>query len=907
MEAADLKADRPKLGEEAAARIADRYFDRPGSAVELPSDRDRNFRITGIDGVRAVLKVAHASEDPAVLELENALLTRASEAGIPVPHLIGPHQALIEAEDGRQHLARLISWCEGETLATVQPVTEALLVDLGEVLGRLDRAAADIDHPAAHRDLEWDLVNAASLIEQASQVTDRPKLFDRWTTRLAPTIETLQGLPRQLIQNDANDYNVLVTSSLDGAHVSGLIDFGDCVHSARAAEPAIAIAYAMLRKRAPLRVAAALAHGYHREHPLEDDELGLLVELAALRLMQSVSSSAIRKAAEPDNPYLTITEAPALACLEHLLRVPASLGRAEVLAACGRLKTSIALPKLNWGKEVEHPFGSIDDFPETFDALEDRDEPHSMRLTTSMSGGAPFPAPWAGTLTGNGARAVLKAEGKPVLLLEGCIAGSKEVPEGRDLWGVRELGVFAEDLGLGLGLPKRARPDDVVWRTLALDSTAALGGESFQQATPSEHHRGRALSLSYSTPLTIVRGQGTTLFDDQARPFLDAVNNVPHVGHCHPRVVAALTEQAAILNTNTRYLHPLRERYLARLAGLFADPLELVYLVNSGSEANELALRLVEAATGGTEWIVVEAGYHGNTRRLIERSHYKFAGKGGFEPPDHIHVVPLPDPSFGRHRGEDTGERYAEYVREACEQILASGKRVAGILAEPLIGCGGQVVPPSGWLARAFDHVRNAGGLAIADEVQVGFGRVGTHWWAFDEQGATPDLVTLGKPIGGGHPLGAVVTSRAIAEAFDGGMEWFNTFGGNPVSCAVGMAVLDVIEDEGLRENARVVGEQLLAGFRDIESPWIREARGRGLYLGLDLRVPGTEEPATEVAAYVADRMKDRGVLISTDGPACNVLKIKPPVVFSTQDAQFLLEQLTETFAESPLRSPASP
>jgi len=272
--------------------------------------------------------------------------------------------------------------------------------------------------------------------------------------------------------------------------------------------------------------------------------------------------------------------------------------------------------------------------------------------------------------------------------------------------------------------------------------------------------------------------------------------------------------------------------------------------------------------------------------------------------------VPLPDTYRGRHRGADAAERYAEHVAAACAAIAASGRKLAGLLAEPLIGCGGQIVPPTGWLQRCYDHVHAAGGLCIADEVQVGFGRVGTHWWAFGEQGATPDLVTIGKPIGNGHPLGAVVTSCAIAEAFDGGMEWFNTFGGNPVSCAVGMAVLDVIEDEGLLENARDVGAHLVAGLTELATrhPLIGEVRGRGLYLGAELVTdPETRAPAGALTSHVADRLRARGVLIGTDGPDHNVLKIKPPIVFSRDEADRLLAALDATLAESAVRAPASP
>ncbi|MEE8467563.1 MAG: aminotransferase class III-fold pyridoxal phosphate-dependent enzyme, partial [Planctomycetota bacterium] len=303
-----------------------------------------------------------------------------------------------------------------------------------------------------------------------------------------------------------------------------------------------------------------------------------------------------------------------------------------------------------------------------------------------------------------------------------------------------------------------------------------------------------ALSLSYREPLKIVRGSGTYLFDESGRRYLDCVNNVCHVRHCHPRVVEAAARQMAELNTNTRYLHDHLVTYARRLTELLPDPLGVCALVCSGSEANELALRLARAATGRRGVVVLDAAYHGNAGALVEISPYKFDGPGGRGRPQHVHVAPTPDPYRGEHRGPDAGLRYAGSVRDALQRGEETGIPAGAFLSESLLGCAGQIDPPPGFLAAAFEHVRAAGGVCIADEVQVGFGRVGSHFWGFETQGAVPDVVTLGKPIGNGHPMAAVVTTPEISEAFDTGMEYFNTFGGNPVSCAVGLAVLDVIE-----------------------------------------------------------------------------------------------------------------
>ncbi|MEM7305097.1 MAG: aminotransferase class III-fold pyridoxal phosphate-dependent enzyme [Planctomycetota bacterium] len=408
-------------------------------------------------------------------------------------------------------------------------------------------------------------------------------------------------------------------------------------------------------------------------------------------------------------------------------------------------------------------------------------------------------------------------------------------------------------------------------------------------------HLGPSLSLSYGTPLEIVRGRGTYLFDKSGRAYLDCVNNVCHVGHCHPHVVAAAQRQIAALNTNTRYLHDTAVRYAERLAGMLPDPLEVCFFVNSGSEANELALRLVRAATDRRDMVVVRWGYHGHTSALIDLSSYKHEGPGGEGAPDWVHVAPCPDPYRADQDAEGVGEAFA--------RAASQGRPAAAFLAEPLIGCGGQIVPPDGWLRDAYRRAREAGALCIADEVQIGFGRVGTHWWAFEQQGAVPDVVTLGKPIGNGHPLAAVVTTREIADAFANGMEFFSTFGGNPVSCEVGMAVLDVLEREDLSARAGATGEQLLAGFRALAEgdPGIGDVRGRGLYLGVELvRDRSTGEPDAARLAAVIEHCREAGVLLSSDGPEHNVLKVKPPMVFDEADARLLLAVLGRALEEIP-------
>jgi 4-aminobutyrate aminotransferase-like enzyme len=403
---------------------------------------------------------------------------------------------------------------------------------------------------------------------------------------------------------------------------------------------------------------------------------------------------------------------------------------------------------------------------------------------------------------------------------------------------------------------------------------------------------GRNVGLGYRRPVHIVRGAMQYLFDQTGRRYLDGYNNVPHVGHCHPRIVDAAEHQMRALNTNTRYLHENPVRYAERLAATLPAPLRVCYFVSSGSEANELALRLARAHTRRRDLIVLDAAYHGNTTTLIDISPYKFNGPGGAGKPPWVHVVPVPD----AYRGQTpVAATYADAVARTLDQMRASGAGVCGFIAESCPSVAGQLMLPPGYLAAVYRHVRGAGGVCIADEVQTAYGRIGTHFYAFEEQGVVPDIVVLGKPIGNGPPIGAVVTTAEIAASFDNGMEFFSTFGGNTVSCAVGLAVLDVVEDEKLQAHAQQVGAHLLSRLRPLveASPLVGDVRGSGLFIGVELvRDRETLEPATTEASDVVNRLRDEGILIGTDGPHHNVLKIRPPMPFTIEDADLLASTL---------------
>jgi len=476
------------------------------------------------------------------------------------------------------------------------------------------------------------------------------------------------------------------------------------------------------------------------------------------------------------------------------------------------------------------------------------------------------------------------------------------------------LQVITDLLGLDTDFPGVAAPSQrATWVALCPDPNliTRVPLSRFPAKPPTKQQTlaaraasiGGNLSIAYRDPVKIVRGWKQYLYDDEGRRYIDAYNNVPHVGHCHPRVVEAGAAQMRVLNTNTRYLNDLLERYADRLLATFPRELDVCYFVNSASEANELALRLARAYTGSRDIIVLEAAYHGNTSSLIDISPYKHAGPGGAGAPDWVHVAPLPDIYRGAQKGAEAGPRYAAQVAEIIERIRAAGRGLMGFIAETCPSVGGQLVFPPGYLSSVYDHVRRGGGVCIADEVQTGLGRMGTSFWAFEDQHVIPDIVVMGKPLGNGHPIGAVATTRAIANAFDNGMEFFSTFGGNTVSCAIGLAVLDVMHDEQLQRHASDVGANLLASLRSLAERHaiIGDVRGSGLFLGVELvRDRESLEPAGAEASFVANRMRERGVLLGTDGPYHNVVKIRPPMPFTAGDAELLVEAFDESLGDLP-------
>ncbi|MEZ4718145.1 MAG: aminotransferase class III-fold pyridoxal phosphate-dependent enzyme [Caldilineaceae bacterium] len=1007
----------PAFTPEDAAVLARRLYGIDGRATPLPSERDQNFRLDA-DGARYVLKIANPAEDEAVLELQNAAMTRLAAQDLHVAPAVVPSQAgraIEQAEvGGDRYAVRLLTFVPGRPLATVKPQSAGLMRSVGALLGRLDHGLAGWDHPAAHRFFHWDLQHAQQVIEENLDLLpeDQRAVIERYLARYrAHVAPRLGDLRRSIIHSDGNDYNVM--ADFDGEwrmQATGVIDFGDMVWSHTVNEAAIAVAYAMLGKVEPLAAAADVVAGYHAAHPLTDAELAVLYDLACARLCVSVCMAARQHQAAPENGYLLISQAPIWELFAKLADVNSDLVHYRLRAACGLPAVPQTAPVLAWlaaQRDALAPvLPALPATPLVLDLSVDSEMISAQRLEAGSVGlgaaiaaemaaadatvalgrycearlaytapqfaaesaelperrtvhlgldlfaaaGTPIHAPLAGEVVSAqvndapldyGPTVILRhvtGDGVPFYTLYGHLSSAAvtaltpgQAVAAGDVIGAlgdtRENGGWPPHLHLQLitdlvddsgNFPGVARPSEwALWSSLCPDPAPLLGldhvADPFAIRPPDEilavrrAHLGPNLSISYREPLTIVRGHGRFLYDIHGQAYLDGVNNVCHVGHCHPHVVRAGQRQMAVLNTNTRYLHPHLADYAERLLGYFPAPLEVVFFVCSGSEANELALRLARTYTGQSDFIMLDAAYHGNTQALVDLSPYKHDGPGGKGAPPWAHKALMPDPYRGEHKGygAEVGAAYAQDIRRIVQEVEGQGRGIAGFIAESLLGCGGQIVLPDGYLAEAYAHVRAGGGVTIADEVQVGFGRVGSHFWGWETQDVVPDIVTMGKPIGNGHPLAAVVTTRAIADAFANGMEYFNTFGGNPVSCAIGLAVLDVIEQEQLQANALRVGNRLMDGLRELmgRHPLIGDVRGLGLYVGAELVLDRTTlEPAPRHAAYIANRMRDHGILISTDGPLHNVLKLKPPIVFTDADADRLVATLDRVLGEDCLQ-----
>ncbi|WP_374311570.1 aminotransferase [Microbacterium sp.] len=944
----------PDIDEAAAAAIALEHWGIVATARALGSHQDRNFLLEPADGPRLLLKIANPSVSAAELEAQSAAAALLSErAGCRAPRARAASDgttAILLDVDGVAMHGRVLEFLEGETLSghLPRPVVEAM----GDLAARVALALADLDAPAAERVHQWDLRHARAVLDDLLPFVADPALRARLTDAAASAWSVVDAvaheLPTQFIHGDLTDDNV-VTGDPVARVPDGVIDLGDLNRTWTVGELAITVSSLLHHDGIDLPAAMRAVAAYHRRRPLSDAETTALWPLLVVRAATLVASAHHVLATDPGNDYAAGNLDHELAILDAATSVPLEVATALVAAATGRAADPLALPP---GQALLPRLGpgevAVADLSPTSPALHEgrwlaaSAEADVMsgclgsarvvvarfgeaRLTRSrplhpaeplnvalgvelLFGGAErVSAPWPGTIQAT-TQGVRLRSGTVDLVLDGVRSA---VPDGTavqagDLVGEAQGSLWVQVVRTGAEAPRFApRSLAAAWRVVVADAGALVPGHPSSTADPdadaAELLARREAAFAdvqehyFADPPVMVRGWREHLVDADGRVYLDTLNNVTSIGHAHPRLVAAVAAQWNLLNTNSRFHYPAVVEFSERLAGLLPDPLDTVFLVNSGSEAVDLALRLGQAWSGRTDVLALQEAYHGWTYLSDAVSTSVADNPAAPETrPAWVHTLPAPNPLRGAHRGADAA-RYAPEAVAEIDRLAAAGAAPGAFIAETLFGNGGGVALPDGYLDAVYTAVRAHGGLAIADEVQVGYGRLGEWFWGFDQQGVVPDVVTVAKAMGNGHPLGAVITTREIADRYRSGGYFFSSAGGSPVSSVVGLTVLDVIRDERLQENARDVGGYLKGRLEELgeRHPLIGAVHGSGFYLGPELvRDRATWEPATAETAAICVRLRELGVIAQPTGDHQNILKIKPPMCFTRESADALVATL---------------
>ncbi|MBB3979790.1 4-aminobutyrate aminotransferase-like enzyme/Ser/Thr protein kinase RdoA (MazF antagonist) [Rhizobium azooxidifex] len=956
---------RPNVSVAAAEAIFRDHYGLVGDIVELGSQQDRNFRID-VGGKRYVLKICHAEYRRIELEAQNAAMQHlaASASTLLVPRAIvaSSGETILSIDiSGQPCQVRLLDYLDGEPLTRRKFLPAITVAALGQVCGQLAKGLVGFDHSGLDRQIQWDLQQAMPVATALlTAVPDK-----RVKTRIAAALEESErhiaplrtGLRSQAIHHDITDDNVVATPDADGNPIPrGVIDFGDLTHGWLAADLAVCCSALLHHSGGDAFVILPAVRAFHAEHPLNEAELKALWPLVVQRACVLVASGEYQLALEPDNEYAAGNIENERTIFEVATSLPIEVMQAAILEAAGmaaaarpvpamqRLLPDIAPPSFrtvnldtlsplfesgNWVDEgIERKLlqeaaaetgAAITRYGEfrlsrTRHHAATAPETHALCIEAQVPAGSRLVAPFAGVVSGeNGA---LRIDGDHVSLLifgietanvEGQMIGAGAAIGRVDASGQLRVQFCRER---DLTPPPFVMPHQAsAWSHLCPSPSVLFGSDFDAPGLESEAlleirqaHFARPQKNYYQQPPQIERGYREHMYAMDGRTYLDMVNNVALLGHGHEQLSAAVGRQWSFLNTNSRFHYAGIVQFTRRLADLAPEELDTVFLVNSGSEANDLALRLAWAHSGARNIISLLEAYHGwtvasdavstsiadNPRALSTR-------------PGWVHAVTSPNTYRGMHRGPDSAAGYIADVEAALAAIEAKGERIGGFIAESVYGNAGGIPLPRGYLKEVYRLVRERSGVTIADEVQVGYGRLGHYFWGFEEQGVVPDIVTIAKGMGNGHPLGAVITSRAIAESLEKEGYFFSSAGGSPVSCTVGMTVLDAMRDEKLQENARAVGDHLRSRLEALRTriPIIGAVHGMGLYLGVEfVRDSETLEPATQETAAICNRLLDLGVIMQPTGDHLNVLKIKPPLCLSRQSSDFFADMLARVLEE---------
>jgi 4-aminobutyrate aminotransferase-like enzyme/Ser/Thr protein kinase RdoA (MazF antagonist) len=949
---------RPEIDAEQVRDLAWAAFRVEGEVRELGSQQDRNFLFTPPTGRGALVKVNHPTVSEEAISLQVAISDRYREVGLSTPQVLstvdGDRSVTVEVEGGAT--ARVVAFAAvtGETLADVVQVDGALAEELGVLAARSVLALQNLDHPGADRKIQWELTHALEVVERlaADLPPDRRQSCRDAAAAAMSRIQELGDLPRQVVHGDLNCDNIM----RDGQGTDWIVDLGDAARSWRVAEIAM-VAADVLGRSGDLALVSRAVRGYAATAPLSDDEIDAVWPLVVLRGAVLAVSGWSQLRIDPDNAYAreriehewTVFErAASYDHREATAQLRLAAGRphhrggdyAPVLAGVGGAQIvdlgirSRALDRGRWtsdSAELDLARAALEDSPVAVMRFGETRLSRTSSDTASPAAtksrvvdlwtrpGTAVHAPFSGAVTVGDGHVELSDAGV-TLRLDGVAA-----QEDRDRDAVQgEVLGRVVPAGSGVGRVRVTR------RMLGAQASPPFGapGEEFETeggADPSvivgtasapdpivhlrreRKRRDRAMvgaaERYYRQPPQIERGWNTLLIDTEGRAYLDMVNNVTAIGHSHPRFADRVGRQLELLNTNSRFLYEAYADFVDSLLERSPDPsLDTVIPVNSGSEAVDLAIRLAQVATGRKDVIAVREGYHGWTMAADSVSTSAFDNPDALASrPDWVHLVDAPNPYRGTHRGHDSGPAYVQQVADLTAQLVQQGRTPAAFICEPVLGNAGGVVPPDGYLAGAYDALRAHGGLAIADEVQVGYGRLGRAFWGSAMQGAAPDIITVAKAAGNAYPIGAVITRREIVEALQKEGMFFSSAGGAPASAIAAATVLDVIRDEGLQENALRVGTHLITQVERLakKHPIIGTVHGSGLYLGVELvRDRETLEPAAQETVWVCERLLELGIVMQATSERQNVLKVKPPLTLNVAEADAFVAALDTALTE---------
>ncbi|MBE1552615.1 4-aminobutyrate aminotransferase-like enzyme/Ser/Thr protein kinase RdoA (MazF antagonist) [Mycobacterium sp. OAS707] len=955
LEAPELPA--PQVSEEQAEEILATHYGLRARATSLGSNQDKNFTVTDADGeIVGVLKIANPVFNAIEIEAQDLAAERIAAAettlrmAVPLRNVSGQTCTAIEGLVEGNAYVRLLRYLPGGTLLKSGYLSPNAVAGLGEVAARVSRALEGFTHAGLDRVLQWDLrYSTAVVAELISYVADplhRARLDAAVTEAWARIAPLADALPRQAVHLDLTDANIVVSPS---RQPDGVIDFGDLTDSWAVCELAIAASSVLGHPGCePISILPAV-RAFHSIRPLTAAEVEVLWPLLVLRTAVLIVSGAQQATLDPDNQYLADQSGGEWRMFDQATSVPIDVMTEAIKADLGFAETSapvsgalvdvdpatVVTLDLSTTSDV-YDFAFEDDGSlqaDVEDELASAAVQNGAQLVVTQYGQArlsrtrrlsqqspetvatgigmwaasvtPLVAPWDGEVEGS----VLRGS-EYELTLAGFEPVTGRVRAGDPL-GEAPAGAWIEVGVRPVGAPQApafVRPEMAPgWLGLTRDPRPLLGLPAVEVAETGDLLSRRDASFApvqefyYRRPPQIERGRRHYLMSTAGRTYLDMVNNVTVLGHAHPRIADTAATQLRKLNTNSRFNYSSVVEFSERLAGLLPEPLDTVFLVNSGSEASDLAIRLATAATGRRDIVAVREAYHGWTYGTDAVSTSMADNPNALATrPDWVHTVESPNSFRGKYRGAEAG-RYAGEAVEVVQRLVAEGRPPAGFICESVYGNAGGMALPDGYLRQVYAAVRAAGGLAISDEVQVGYGRLGEWFWGFLQQDAVPDIVSIAKSVGNGYPLGAVITSRAVADGFRSQGYFFSSTGGSPLSCAIGMTVLDVLRDEGLQENARQVGAHLKSRLQALQEkhPIIGTVHGVGLYLGVEMvRDPSTLEPAVEETSAICDRMLELGVIIQPTGDHGNILKTKPPLCIDVEGADFYVDTLDRVLTE---------